>query len=85
MLSYKYLVWAVLVIFGVAGGWFAWWHVSKSLYLRAAGSEVFGEATIKPGVLMRRQVRRIIWTVVGVAGGVVVGMIALTTLTRFQT
>ncbi len=85
MVAYKYLVWAVLLIFGVAGGWFAWWHVSKSLYLRAAGSEVFGEATIRPGVLRRRQVWRIIWTVAGVAGGVIMGMIALTMLTRFQT
>ena len=85
MLAYKYLVWAVLLIFGVAGGWLAWWHVSKSIYLRAAGSEVFGEATIKPSVLMRRQVWRIIWTVAGVVGGVIAGMISLTVLTRFQT
>lgn len=84
MLAYKYLVWAVLLIFGVAGGWLAWWHVTKTLYLRDAGSEVFGNAKIKPNVLMRRQVWRFIWTAAGAAGGLLVGMIALTTLTRFQ-
>ncbi len=85
MLAYKYLIWAVLLVSGVAGGWAAWWHFSKSIYLRDAGAEVFGEATIKRGVLLRRQIWRLVWTVAGVVGGVIVGMMALTTLTRFQT
>jgi hypothetical protein len=83
--AYKYLIWAVLLASGAAGGWVAWWHFSKSIYLRDAGAEVFGEATIKPGVLLRRQMRRLAWTAAGVVGGVIVGMMALTTLTRFQT
>lgn len=83
--AYKFLIWAVLLISGVAGGWAAWWHFSKSIYLREAGSEMLSEATIKPAVLLRRRLWRLAWTVAGVVGGVFVGMTALTFLTRFQT
>ena len=85
LFAYKSLVWAVLLASGAAGGWVAWWYFSKSIYLRDAGSEVFGNAQIKPGVLLRRRIRRLVWTAAGAAAGVVVGMMALTTLTRFQT
>lgn len=85
MIAYKYLIWITLLIFGVAGGWLGWWHVTKSLYLRNIGAEVLGDTSIKPGVLLRRQLRRILWTAAGVAAGLVAGMFALTFLTRFQT
>ena len=84
MLAYKYLVWAVLLVSSAAGGWLAWWHVTKSLYLRDTGSEVFGTATIKPSVLVRRKLWRLAWTAGGTAGGLIAGMMAFTFLTRFQ-
>ncbi len=85
MIAYKYLIWMTLLIFGVSGGWLGWWHASKSLYVRNLGAEVLGDTNIKPDVLLRRQVRRILWTAAGVAAGLVAGMFALTSLTRFQT
>lgn len=85
LFAYKFLIWATLLASGIAGGWIAWWHFSKSIYLRDAGAEVFGEVQIKPAVLLRRRLWRLAWTAAGVAGGVFVGMTALTFLTRFQT
>ena len=84
IVAYKYLAWAVLLIFGVAGGGLGWWRATKSLYLRNIGAEVLGYSSMKPGVLARRQMRRIIWTVADVAVGLVTGIIALMSLTRFQ-
>lgn len=84
MLAYKYLVWAVLLMSSAAGGWLAWWHFTKSLYVREEGSDMFGSAAIKPSVLLRRKLWRLVWTVAGTIGGLVVGMMALTTLTRYQ-
>ncbi len=84
MLTYKYLIWAVLLTTSAAGGWLAWWHVTKSLYLREAGSDMFDSAEIKPGVLLRRKLWRLVWTAAGIGGGLVAGMMALTYLTRFQ-
>ena len=83
--AYTYIVWAVLVIFAIAGGWLGWWHATKSLYVRNIGAEVFGETSMKPAVLVRRQLRRIVWTVAGTAVGAFIGMNALVALTRFQT
>lgn len=81
----KCLIWSVPLIFGVAGDWLGWWHATKSLYLRNIGAEVLGDKSMRPGVLVRRQLRRMIWTAAGLAAGLATGMISLTSLTRFQT
>lgn len=82
MIAYKLLVWAVLLGAGVAGGWLGWWYVSKSLYLRNTGAQMFGEATIRRSVLVRRQLWRIVMTVAGAVVGTAVGTMALMTLAR---
>ena len=83
-LAYKYLIWAVLLGFGGAGGWLGWWYASQSLYMRSVGSDILGDADIKPKVLLWRQLRRLVWAGAGVGGGLVAGMFTLTFLTRFQ-
>ena len=84
MIAYKYLVWMTLLVFGVSGAWLGWWYASKTIYLRSLGSETLSDADIKPTVLLRRQVRRIILTAGGAVVGVFAGLIALQSLTRFQ-
>ena len=52
--------------------------------MRSVGSDILGDADIKPKVLLWRQLRRLVWAGAGVGGGLVAGMFTLTFLTRFQ-
>jgi hypothetical protein len=55
------------------------------MYLRDPTSDLFSDAPISPDLLMRRRLWRLLMTGAGATAGTVVGMMALMTLTRFQT
>ena len=84
VVAYTYLVWAVLVMFVAAGGWFGWRQGTETLYRRDIGAEVFSDTSMSPGVLVRRHLRRLVWTTAGATGGALFGMMALIALSRFQ-
>ncbi len=84
VVAYTYLIWIVLVLFVAAGGWLGWWQGTEALYRRELGAEVFSDASMSPGVFVRRQLRRAIWTTGGAAGGALLGIAALIALSRFQ-
>ena len=75
-MAYKYLIWAVLLGFGGAGGWLGWWYASQSLYMRSVGSDILGDADIKPKVLLWRQLRRLVWAGAGVGWDLALGEVA---------
>jgi hypothetical protein len=67
------LVWAFLAVAVAAGGWLGWMFGTHSLYLRSLGADP-GEETMSRGKLLRRQIRRVLWAILGAAGGAVAGL-----------
>jgi hypothetical protein len=67
------LVWAFLAVAVAVGGWLGWMFGTHALYLRSLGADP-GEVAISRGKLLRRQIRRVLWTILGAAGGAVAGL-----------
>ena len=72
----QFLAWCFVTTLGIAGGWLGWRLGTNSLYLREI-DESYGDVPIRPGLLIRRKARRIIWTVMGTAGGALAGLLIL--------
>mgnify|MGYP006893426168 CR=1 FL=1 len=75
------LVVGFTVIPAIAGGWFGWHIGTQGLYLREMG-ESYGYMEIPSAVLLRRKLKRVIWTVIGTASGAAVGVGILMALAR---
>jgi hypothetical protein len=75
------LVWAFLAVAVAAGGWLGWMFGTHALYLRSLGADP-AEEKMSRGKLLRRQIRRILWTILGSAGGAVAGLVLLMFIAR---
>jgi hypothetical protein len=79
---YAYLlVGAFAVAPAVAGGWLGWWFGTGRLYVRILGVDPDVEE-ISRGLLLRRQVQRLLLAVRGAAIGAVAGLALLVFLVR---
>lgn len=79
---YAYLlVGAFAVAPAVAGGWLGWWFGTGRLYVRTIGVDPDVEE-ISRGLLLRRQVQRLLLAVLGAAMGAVAGLALLVLLVR---
>ncbi len=74
------VVCSLTALFALAGAWFGWRHGTNRLYVREDGDYATDE--IRPGLLLKRKVERLLWVALGATGGALAAMGMLFGLAR---
>jgi hypothetical protein len=80
------LFWAVLIVFGGAGGWLGWRRATRAVYRRSYGmtDAPLGEdrRRYEIATIMRRKRWRIVVTAAYAVGGAILGLVFLALISR---